>query len=623
MVEPPASAASVTAAEETRKDEPDEAPHRVASVLIDSPLPQLDHLFDYRIPDALVGRIQPGMRVRVPLRVARRIADALVVRTSATSEVPGELTPIEELVSPIPVLTADVFALARAAADRAAGNASDILRLAVPRRHVRVEKAWLESEPVDEPDLPSTGPLEGYTDPTIGSGRHALAAPTGVRDVNGVWVGEWAVALAQLAAHQLAQGKSAIIAVPDYRDQDQLTVALEAFVDPHWIVRVDARQTAPARYRSFLETLTPAPRIVIGNRSVVYAPAHRLGLLVFWNDGDGSFAEPLAPYVHARDAALLRQEQSGCALVFASLAPSSAVERLVGLGWLKSVEQVRKRTPRVVLTPEDPTSPRIPHSAWRAASAALEHGPVLIQVARPGSAALEARGRGEPMAADAGVTAHDLARAFPRVRVILADGEHPVERIGSEPALVIATRGAEPLADGGYRAVLLLDGARMLSRESARVAEDCLRWWSGAASLAASDAQVHLVGISGDIGVAMATWRQADFMAREVAERRQLRFPPAVRVASVTGASRLVSEAVEHAETAGAQVLSTEPIDGPGSGGVRTVLRFDYGHGAAVAGALRTAIVAAATGRRRSTRDERGFRPPPTLRVRMDDVDAL
>ncbi|MFD1713593.1 primosomal protein N' [Amnibacterium flavum] len=597
--------------------------HRVASVLIDSPLPQLDHLFDYRIPDALVGQVVPGVRVKVPLRVARRIADALVVTTSATSEVPGELTPIEELVSPIPVLTPEVFALARAAADRAAGNASDILRLAVPRRHVRVEKAWLEREILPEQPLPAAPDVTGFSDDALGAGRHALAAPPGVVEVDGTWIGEWAVTLARLAVAQLAQGRSAILAVADYRDQDQLTLALASLVEPHWVVRVDARQTAPARYRSFLETLEPAPRIVIGARSVVYAPAHRLGLIAFWNDGDGLFAEQLAPYVHARDAALIRQEQSGCALVFAAHSPSSAVERLVGLGWLTMAEPVRKRTPRVVLTPEDPTSPRIPHAAWRAASEALAAGPVLIQVARPGSAALEARGRGEPMAADAGQTAHDLARAFPRVRVILADGEHPVERIGSEPALVIATRGAEPIAAGGYRAVLLLDGPRMLSRESARVAEDCLRWWSAAASLAAPGAAVHLVGIDGDLGLAMATWRQNDFMAREVAERKHLRFPPAVRIASVTGTSRLVSDAVSAAEAAGAQVLSTEPVDGPGSGSVRTVLRFDYGHGAAVAGALRTAIVTTATGRRRPAKDERGFRPPPTLRVRMDDVDAL
>ena len=103
-------------------------------------------------------------------------------------------------------------------------------------------------------------------------------------------------------------------------------------------------------------------------------------------------------------------------------------------------------------------------------------------------------------------TAEELGRAFPRTRVILSDGERPLTRVGPEPDLVIATRGAEPIAEGGYRAELLLDGDRMLMRESLRVAEDCLRWWSNAAALAAPGAPVFLVGVAGALATALATW---------------------------------------------------------------------------------------------------------------------
>ena len=44
---------------------------RVARILIDSPLPQLDRLFDYAIPEQLAADVQPGVRVRVPLRSGR------------------------------------------------------------------------------------------------------------------------------------------------------------------------------------------------------------------------------------------------------------------------------------------------------------------------------------------------------------------------------------------------------------------------------------------------------------------------------------------------------------------------------------------------------------------------
>lgn len=602
--------------------EPPPRQHGIAHVLIDSPLPQLDHLFDYRVPDELIGQVRAGMRVRVPLRVAGRIADGYIVDTSATTDVPGPLSAIEALVSTQRVLTPEVFALARAVADRSVGNASDVLRLAIPKRYVREEKTWQAAEsapafaPPEAPDLAGFGP-----DAAVEPGdRLALSALTGLVEVDGQWIGEWAVTLAQLAVRELAAGRSAILAAPDYRDVDQLMIALGAHARAEDVLRLDARQAPALRYRAFLAALDDRPRVLVGNRSVVYAPAYRLGLLALWNDGDSLFGEPLAPYAHARDVALLRQEQSGCALVLHAHARSIAGERLVELGWLRAAGPLRPRTPNMVLPPEDLGNPRIPRASWQAATEALRIGPVLVQVARPGSAAMDALRKGEPIAPDAGRTAHDLGRAFPGVKVLISDGERPRERVTRDPAIVIATRGAEPIADGGYSAVLLLDGERMLLRESARVAEDCLRWWSAAATLAAPGAPVHLVGVTGPIAVAMATWRQAEFAARELAGRRQLRFPPSVRIATVTGPLMLVEQATAHAEAAGASVLSTLPAE---DGTVRSILRFDYGHGHAVAGALRAAIIAASSRARPRARDGGDRRPPPTLRVRMDDPDAL
>src|SRR3954451_8587682 len=99
----------------------------IANVVLDSPLPRLDHLFDYRIPEAMRDEVVPGVRVKVPLRVAGRSADGYVVGLSDTSEAPGELSAIDTLVSPVPVLAPDVWRLARAVADRGAGVASDVL----------------------------------------------------------------------------------------------------------------------------------------------------------------------------------------------------------------------------------------------------------------------------------------------------------------------------------------------------------------------------------------------------------------------------------------------------------------------------------------------------------------
>lgn len=647
---------------------------RIARVLVDSPLPQLDRLFDYGIPDGLVDAVVPGVRVRVPLRSAGRVSDGFVVELADAGDYSGPLSEIESVVSPLRVLTEDVWTLARRVSERAAGSAIDIVRLAIPTRQVRVEKAFLariESAPIR---VIEPAAVEHYAPGVVESAitrgeRVAVDAVPLVTELSsGITVGAWALTLAQAATHVLAAGRRAILVVPDYRDQDQLQAALEEVLPAECIVRLDARQSNPDRYRGFLRCLGDEPLVVIGNRSAVYAPARDLGLIAVWDDGDALQREPLAPYVHARDAALVRQEQQGCALIMLGHARTTEVERLVEVGWLHEVRPAPSVIPKVVPTAyqsaNDPLADRarIPSSAWHAAREALARGPVLVQVARPGyspqlacaecgqtarcvrcEGPLAQRQSGDVPAcawcgalaigwrcrhcdadrvrllgaAGASRTAEDLGRAFPGVRVIIADGERPVQHVDDRPALVIATRGAEPIARGGYRAVLLLDGERMIARESLRVAEDCVRWWSNAIALAARGAPCYLVGIGGELARTLVTWNQAGFARSELADRRRLRFPPAVRVATLTGSIEAVESAVRVSGVDAGDVLGPVDID---SARVRTILRFDYARGSEIAAVLRAEVVRAATSRRRGARGRPGAIP---LRVRMDDIEPF
>jgi len=652
----------------------------IARVLVDSALPQLDRLFDYRVPEQLAGAVRPGVRVRVPLRSAGRVADGFVIELVESGDFTGALSDVDAVVSPIPVLTDEVYRLARKAADRAAGSAMDILRLAVPTRQARVEKAWIARE--DSPVLSDvraaavTGYPPGVIEAAIADGGRlavdAIPRVIELRDAepagHSVWVGEWALTMAQAAAAAVHAHRSAILVVPDYRDQDQLAAALAAVLPAERIARLDARQSNPERYREFLRCLDGQPLAAIGNRSTVYAPVARLGLIALWDDGDPLHVEPLAPYVHARDAALLRQEESGCALMFVSHARSAEVERLVEVGWVAPVAPTPSVLPRVVATAlqgeDDARSARarIPSTAWTTARAALDDGPVLVQVARPGYAprlacadcketarcrtcdgplgtsdaqsaptcrwcgAIAANwscphctGRTvRSVGSGSARTAEELGRAFPGVRVIVSDGEHPVTQVDSRPALVIATRGAEPVAAGGYRAALLLDAERMIARESLRVAEDCLRWWSNAAALVAPRQPVVLVGVGGSIARALTTWRHEDFLRQELSDRRELRFPPVVRVATLTGSLDEVAAAAAASGVAAADVLGPVPS---GDGLVRTIIRFDYARGHDVAARLRAEIVRVAASRRRGPRGTpvRGS----TLRARFDDVEPF
>jgi primosomal protein N' (replication factor Y) len=159
----------------------------------------------------------------------------------------------------------------------------------------------------------------------------------------------------------------------------------------------------------------------------------------------------------------------------------------------------------------------------------------------------------------------------------------------------------------------------MLARESLRVEEDCLRWWSDAAALAADDAPVVLVGVGGPLGHALAGWNQPDFAHREYAGRRELRFPPAVRMATLQGAPDAVEEAIGHLPPS-AEVLGTTLA----AGRARALLRFEYRDGAPVAEAVRAEVIRQATRRRKPVPGQppRGRQPLP-LRARFDDPDPF
>jgi primosomal protein N' (replication factor Y) (superfamily II helicase) len=84
----------------------------VARVAVDSGLAHLDRPFDYAVPEGAEAA-EPGCRVRV--RFAGRLVDGVVLERADDTDHQGALAPLS-LVSPEPVLSAEVAALCRAVA---------------------------------------------------------------------------------------------------------------------------------------------------------------------------------------------------------------------------------------------------------------------------------------------------------------------------------------------------------------------------------------------------------------------------------------------------------------------------------------------------------------------------
>jgi primosomal protein N' (replication factor Y) (superfamily II helicase) len=206
-------------------------------------------------------------------------------------------------------------------------------------------------------------------------------------------------------------------------------------------------------------------------------------------------------------------------------------------------------------------------------------------------------------------TAEELGRAFPAAPVRTSGGTDVIAEVDATPTVVVATPGAEPRAAGGYAAAILLDGWALLGRASLRAAEEALRRWLNAAALVRPGPEGGRVVVVADAALApvqaLVRWDPVTHAERELAERAELRFPPAVRVASLTGTEDAVREVLGAAALpAGAEVLGPVPAAGgagqarPGEPGteprepaetVRVLVRVDRPEGTALAVALRAA----------------------------------
>jgi primosomal protein N' (replication factor Y) len=213
-------------------------------------------------------------------------------------------------------------------------------------------------------------------------------------------------------------------------------------------------------------------------------------------------------------------------------------------------------------------------------------------------------------------TAEEFGRAFPGVKVRTSGGDLVLPRVPAEPALVIATPGAEPLAD--YAAALLLDGWALLSRPSLNAGEETLRRWLAAAALVRPSGTV-LVHADAALPAtqALVRWDPVTFAERELAERAELGFPPAVRMAAVSGESAAVASVIKTVEL-DFEILGPVPLDQPAQAGhtaedqVRALVRAPRARGSALAKALQAAQAG------RSARKEGGG-----VRVQLDPPELI
>ena len=144
-------------------------------------------------------------------------------------------------------------------------------------------------------------------------------------------------------------------------------------------------------------------------------------------------------------------------------------------------------------------------------------------------------------------TAEELARAFPGATVRTSGSTSGCSRRCRAARRSSSPRpGAEPVAEGGYGAALLLDSWALLGRADLRAGEETLRRWMNAAALVRPASAGGQVVVAADaahpVVQALVRWDPAWLAERELADRRELGFPPVTRIASLAGSPAALAE---------------------------------------------------------------------------------
>jgi primosomal protein N' (replication factor Y) len=543
----------------------------VAQVLLESPLRRLDRPFDYLVSQDLDARIRLGVKVRV--RFGRQRLEGWVVGRTGRADHTGALRWIDAVVGPEPVFTADGLALIRRVAEHYAGTTADVMRLAIPPRHASAAK------PAAGGGQSALLPPERTLLPTLAAepGHWVWTCPPGQ---------DWAAWFAGTLADAADSGRSGLAVVPDGRDLRRVVALLRDRIAVPGLAVLSGHDTPAARYTAFRDALEGRARIVVGTRSAAFAPLPAPDLLLLWDDGDDSHSERRAPYPHAREVLAMRAAAT-TALVVGGYARTTNTQRWLAIGWAQELPAPRRDVaPRVRATMDEhghdtpqQRAARLPASAGATIRSALADGPVLVAVGRPGyvprlrcaecGTPADCRHCGGPLAIDdsgaAGCarcgraasdwrcptcqgnrfrsssvgsdrTAEELGRAFPNVPVIVSAADRVRDAVPGDPALVIATPGAEPVAEGGYAAVVVLDMAAALAQPGLRSAEQAAHRWFSAGALARPRAPLVLVGDPAwPVVQALIRWDPGWFAERELRGRQQAGMPPARRAVSVQG----------------------------------------------------------------------------------------
>jgi primosomal protein N' (replication factor Y) (superfamily II helicase) len=252
--------------------------------------------FDYLVPPALQNRIAIGDRVQVNFAHAKRLGFVVGLANESAFE---KVKPIEAVLDNKPLLSISSLRCASELSRYYGCSLGEAIEVMLPV-DARKPKTITCHPFVPKDSAPAKG--EGTLIQTQSMSAH------------------WPLVSERIAT-TLRDGRGVIVLVPDTSQipfvMGQLKQALPANAVIH-----DNERTHKQELENWIALKEGKTRAVVGLRTAAFAPVVQLGLIVVYDEDNGSYQEEQAPYYHARHVALMRSAIERCDVVFVSAAPS-------------------------------------------------------------------------------------------------------------------------------------------------------------------------------------------------------------------------------------------------------------------------------------------------------------
>ena len=268
---------------------------RFAHIVVGLPL---EGHFDYSIPLNLQDKIKIGQRVRISFH--RDIRVGFVIGLAEQTDIPKKIKPILGILEENPCLDAPALQWTKLLSEHYGCSWGEAIETSLPtvlRKTKVVEIPWVEPTPM--PKVKHETFL--VHDPSLNLGWEYIHE--GIHKA-------------------LSHGQGVIVLVPEVYQIESVGIKLKAKFGES-IAILDKKLKPKNELEQWLLVKSEKVKIVVGTRSVVFAPVRHLGAIIIFEEENEAYKQEQVPHYHARIAAQIRAFVESCHIILVSAAPSA------------------------------------------------------------------------------------------------------------------------------------------------------------------------------------------------------------------------------------------------------------------------------------------------------------